>query len=287
MVIWVALLAAVCYAAAMVLQQHEAQASDISLSLRPGLVADLARHPLWWAGLAANGAGYALRYVALARGSLVLVQPLLVTSLLFALPVSARWHHYHLRRQDWAGAAAIAAGLVLFLVAARPGTGRSDLSGWAWLVTTAVVVALAGVLSAEGRHLAGPARARLLAAAAGVLLAFVAALTKATGDTSGSHLVPSLARWEPYALLATVAVAMVVVQSAFGAGPLTASLPVLMVVEPVAGVVMGAVLFGEHVAGGPLSQAWQAAGLLVMTAGVAVVATSIGRRRVVAAAPHA
>ena len=65
-----------------------------------GLVSALARQPLWWAGSAADVAGYAAQAAALGLGSLLLVQPLLVTSLLFALPLGARWSGRTLRRAD-------------------------------------------------------------------------------------------------------------------------------------------------------------------------------------------
>ena len=51
----------------------------------------LLRRPLWWAGTAAAVAGgYVFQALALAKGSLLLVQPILVSGLLFALPLSAQ-----------------------------------------------------------------------------------------------------------------------------------------------------------------------------------------------------
>jgi hypothetical protein len=47
-------------------------------ALSPLLLADLARQPLWLAGIAANLAGFALQIVALNFGQLALVQPILV-----------------------------------------------------------------------------------------------------------------------------------------------------------------------------------------------------------------
>ena len=272
MVLLVALVAALCYAAAMVLQQHSAADVDRAASLRPGLIAALLRRPLWVAGIAANLAGYGLRYLALSGGSLVLVQPVLATSLLFALPASARWDGTRLAARDWVGAVGLAGGVVVFLVAARPTEGRGGASGVAWLVTAAAVgVGVAVAVAGSGRF-PGVARARLLAGAGGLAVALVAALTKATADSAGDHLLPALTRWEPYALVVAGAITLLVVQSAFNAGPLASSLPTLMVVETVGGVALGVLLFGEGVHGGAGDRVAEVAGLVLMVAGIALVA---------------
>jgi drug/metabolite transporter (DMT)-like permease len=273
----VALMAALCYAAAMVLQQHSAASVDRA-ALRPGFVAALLRRPLWLAGMAANLAGYGLRYVALAGGSLVVVQPVLATSLLLALPASARWDGRRMDDRDWAGALGIASGLVLFLLAARPSVGRPGASALAWLVTVGVIGSASALLVVLGRQHRGTLGARLLAGAGGLLIALVAALTKATADASGSYRLPSLSGWEPYALVLLAPVALLIVQSAFHAGPLAASLPVLLVVETVVGVVLGAAVFGERVAGGAGAHAAELAGLAGMAAGIVLVAgKEVGR----------
>ena len=81
MVIVLALGAAVTYALAMVLQRRTARDVDPALSLRPSLVTTLARRRAWQLGLAVNGVAFVLRAGALARGSLVLVQPLVLSGL--------------------------------------------------------------------------------------------------------------------------------------------------------------------------------------------------------------
>ncbi len=54
------------------------------------LLVRLARRPLWIVGLFAHAVGTGLHAVALRFGALSLVQPLLVISLVFALPLRAR-----------------------------------------------------------------------------------------------------------------------------------------------------------------------------------------------------
>jgi drug/metabolite transporter (DMT)-like permease len=286
MVIAVALAAAACYAVAMVLQHRSAGETDPALSLRWGLVADLAKRPLWLAGVVANIAGFGLRFVALGAGSLSVVQPVLVTSLLFALPLSARWHHQPLTGRDWSGAIAIAAGISLFIVSAAPSTGRTDAPAAAWLATIAAIGAVTGVLLALGHRTVGPTRAALLAAGGGALLASTAALAKVAASGAREQHFHVLATWSPYVFLAVTAVGVVVVQSAFAAASLTASLPVLMVIEPLASVVLGVALFREHLAGEALARAGTALGLAAMAVGVWVVARSAAISSVATEAPE-
>jgi len=282
LVVALALAAALAYAAAMVLQQHEAGEADQSSSLRPGLVVELARRPVWVGGIVANLVGYGLRFAALSKGSLVVVQPLLVTSLLFALPLSAAWHRLpRLRPEGWAAAGAIVAGLALFLTAAgSSGAGRTP-SGAAWLGAAAACAAGAGGVVLAGRREAGPRRAALLAGAGGVLLSLTAALTKAVATGLRADGLDVALRWTPWALLAVGLLSMVVVQSAFGAAPLSASLPVLMVVEPLASLALGVWLFGEHVAGGLGARGLELVGLVLAGAGVVVLARLEARVEVV------
>jgi drug/metabolite transporter (DMT)-like permease len=274
-VIALALAAAVSYAAAMVLQQHEAGTADQASSLRPSLVVALARRPLWLGGVVANLLGYGLRFAALGRGSLVVVQPLLVTSLLFALPWSAAWHRRgRLGRGEWASAVAIVAGLAMFLTAAGSSHNGSDPSGAAWAGAAAACGAVAGAVVLAGRGSSGSRRAAYLAAAGGVLLALTAALTKAVATGLRHDGLSVALRWTPWALLAVGLLSVVVVQSAFGAAPLSASLPVLMVVEPLASLALGMALFGEHVAGGPVARGFEVVGLVLAGFGVVVLARS-------------
>src|SRR5439155_299608 len=83
-------------------------------------------------------------------------------------------------------------------------------------------------------------------AAAGLLFALMAALTKVNASLARAGLRELLGHWPPYALLAVGGAAVLLVQSAYQAGPLSASLPVIMVVEPLASVGIGTYLCHEH-----------------------------------------
>ena len=120
-----AVIAGGCFAAGGVLQQRVASARPDDESLSLSLLADLARRPLWLAGIGMAVLSYGFQALALAYGPLALVQPLIVTELIFAIPISVRLHGMRLHRREWAGALAVAGGLALAIVAAHPRGGQS------------------------------------------------------------------------------------------------------------------------------------------------------------------
>ena len=114
----------------------------------------------------------------------------------------------------------------------------------------------------------GKARVILRAAAAGALYGLVDALTKSTVDLFSSVGWATLVSWEPYALAATGVVSALFGQSAFGAGALSLSLPVIDTLEPVCAVVIGATIFGERLASSPVQLGFQLAGGAAAVAGI-------------------
>ncbi|WP_067841015.1 DMT family transporter [Nocardia lijiangensis] len=84
-----ALVAALCIAFSAVSRQREAaRVPDADLG-RFGAIGSLVHRPRWWLGTVVGAAGYVFQALALGRGSVLLVQSLLVSSLLFALPLAA------------------------------------------------------------------------------------------------------------------------------------------------------------------------------------------------------
>ena len=79
--------AAASFAVANVAQMRGARRSQTTRTLDPGLLLHLGADPLWLAGLGASIIGFALEATALAIAPVVLVQPLIVAELLFALPL--------------------------------------------------------------------------------------------------------------------------------------------------------------------------------------------------------
>jgi drug/metabolite transporter (DMT)-like permease len=267
-----ALFSSLLYAFASVLQHRAAIAQPPETAMRFGLLARLARSRIWLLGIVFDGLAYTLQFLALGRGSLVLVQPLLVCGLLFALPLGAWLAGGRMTGRDWWGAAAVVVGLSAFLVTAAPRKGHAEVANrdWLFLLIVTGVVILALVLAA--RRAQGPGggrrRAALLAAAAGINYSVTAALTKAVAHLLNGGVTEVVESWELYVLILAGVLGMLMAQSAFQAGALDASLPVLTVVDPVASIVIGAVLFGEAVRSGLVQTPIEAVGLALMTLGI-------------------
>jgi drug/metabolite transporter (DMT)-like permease len=266
-VVLASLAAAACYAISAVLQQSAARAEKPELALRPALLVALARRPLWLLGVVASIAGFAFQFLALRRGALALVEPLLVASLVIALPLSAVLEHRRLTTREWAPAVLIIAALSLFLLAARPGRGAPRADAVAWIVLGCLTVgAVAACVRAAGPS--GSRRAVLLGAATGILLGVTGAVTETTGHLLGHGIVHVVTNWAPYALIIAGAASLILNQSAFQAGQLRWSLPVITILEPLVAILIGELMFHEHIAGGVAARGGQILGLVGMTVGV-------------------
>jgi hypothetical protein len=259
---------AVAYGIAAVLQHDATTKETPDHVIRLGLVASLARQPLWLVGNGLDGVGYVLQFMALRRGSLVLVEPLLVLSLVVALPVAARREHQRLALPALASAGAIAAGLGLFLGVARPGIAHPHVSAEAWVILSAVVAFVCGAtVLLRNRTTSQNRAAVLLAVGSGVAFGYAAALTSATGHLLNMGLLHVLTSWEPYALLVAGAVALILTQGAFHAGALRLSLPTLTVAQPLVAIAIGLCL-GEHINTQGLAPLFEILGLVLVVVGV-------------------
>ena len=259
---------AVAYGIAAVLQHDATSKETPDHVMRLGLVARLARQPLWLAGNGLDGVGYVLQFMALRRGSLVLVEPLLVLSLVVALPVAARREHQRISLAALGSAGAIAVGLALFLGVARPGIGHPRATAEAWVILSVVVAAVcSAAVVLRNRTTSQNRAAVLLAAGSGVAFGYAAALTAASGHLLDMGLLHLLTSWEPYALLVAGAVALILTQGAFHAGALRLSLPTLTVAQPLVAIAIG-LCFGEHINTQGLAPLFELLGLAIVVAGV-------------------
>lgn len=280
--LWASLLAvaaATTFALGAYLQQEVAskRPDDEALSLR--LIGELATRGRWRAGIALDVVSFGFKALALAFGPLLVVQPVIVSNLLIAVPLSLRRHGLRMSRREWLGCALVAGGLAAVVLAARPGEGRALPSLLGWSVFFAVVaVAGAGAL-AVGRGLSGPRAAAAIAVAAALVLATQSGLMQATVVLFQRGPGAAFTSWEPYLLAVTSIGALVLVQSAYRAGPLAASMPVIHLVNPLTVVVIGIALYGESFATGTLPLIGAIGGLCTMVVGVVLLDTSpaVGR----------
>ncbi len=281
-VVLLSLASAASYGVAAVLQHRAAVREPLQQTMRAGLLVRLARRPVWLIGNALDGVGYVFQFLALRRGSLILVEPLLVLSLVFALPVASWLDHRRISAAELAPTGLIAAGLALFLGVARPGAGhpRAPLEAWVILTGVIAVACLALIVGAHGRS--RRLAAVLLAFGSGMTFGYVAALTERTGRILDGGIVHTLATWEPYALIAGGAVALLLTQSAFNAGALRLSLPTLTVAQPLVAVTIGYAMFGERIDRHGLAPVAEVIGLVVVTFGV----FALSRSEMIAPSEH-
>ena len=272
-----ALLSALAAAAYVVLQRDANRGSASTVS-GWRLVGHLLTHPLWLLGEAAWLVAFGLQALALHLGRLSVVQPVLVTELVFTLLIRRFVSRWPVRAGAWGSAALLCGSLGVFLVAAEPSGGHPDPTAaawlWALLVTGAVAVGTA-VLGMSGT----PARrAACFATSGAVLGALEAALVKSvTGQLSSGGLGAVLTSWEVYALAASGVGSAVVVQAALRAGPLTVSQPLLVVLNPMVSTGLSVWLFGEHFSDNPVT---------IALAGIAFAGVAIGVALLTATGPR-
>ncbi|MEV6793348.1 DMT family transporter [Streptomyces sp. NPDC051320] len=256
-----------------VLQQHAAEQAPVSDALSFRLLWDLVHVPLWLGGIGCMVAGQILSAVALSKGDLSKVEPLLATNLLFAMALARRTSGQSLGGSGWAGVLLLSGGVAAFIIAGRP-TGSSALVGPLrhWLVI-GLLTGLAVVLVIIARHLPFFEEPPLLAAAAGTLYGLQDALTRVSSQiVHRSGVSGLLTSWEPYAVVALAVTGLMLVQSAFEGGPLRMSLPALTAAEPLAGIVCGIGFLGDRLRTDPVALAWQTIGLISVVTGVYVLA---------------
>lgn len=274
MVTVLALAAAFLFGLASVLQHKAAQTVDHDRSMRPGLLVDLLRRPLWLAGQGAAIAGFGAQAVALSFGALSVVQPLLVARLVFGLLLASRLSRQRLMASEWAGALAIVVGLAAFLLAASPPEGTAIVEGRAWLGVLLVTAVPAALLIASAPRHPGVARAMALAGAGALLFVFLITLTKVVGHEMRGDAADVLTSWPLYAVPPAGIGAMLIVQSAFMAGPIRASLPVITCVECLGAIVVGALFLDEAVSLQAADVVIEVVGLIAVVLGVVSVSRS-------------
>ena len=277
-----ALLAAFFFAVATVCEQKGAMEEPESGTLQPGFLVRLMRKPVWLLGLGADALGYIAQAAALGLGRLVSVQPLLVASVVFALPLGAKITHQHVGRREILGAAAVCSGLVIFRFVATPYGGHDDASAAGWVIGAAIIAGLAVlcVLASIGRS-AG-VRATLLGLAAGMLLGgIVAALTKATVDRFDQGLEAVVGDWHVYALGGVALTGFLLLQAALQTGALAPAMTSDTVMEALAGVAVGIFVLNERIDQSPAETVVSLLGLALMVAGLFALSSCRGavRRR--------
>lgn len=276
-----ALASALCIATGDVLQQRAAYCIT-DRSVGPvELIAKLLRDLRWWWGALLLAASIALQAAALGRGSVLLVQALLMLSLLFALPINARAWHRKVTGGEWIWAGLLTAAVVVIVIVGNPQAGRSGASLGAWVAVAVVLAPLLVACLVVGRFRGGALAAALFAFVSGSLWGVFAVLAKEVVARLGDGGWAPARTPELYACILAAVGGVVWSQAAFQAGPLTASMPTLQVSQPAVAALLGVVVLGETLNTG------RAGMMSLVTAGLVATAAVVKLARVEAGVTRA
>jgi drug/metabolite transporter (DMT)-like permease len=241
-----ALTAAFLFALAAALQQKGAlNLAGVSLA-RPMSLVRLVGQRMWLLGTVALLIGYLLQAAALDRGRLAVIQPLLVATVVFALPLGRLLTNQHVGRREVGGAGVIVVGLALFAIYGDPAGGNENAPNDQWAVAIVLLGAACAVLLVFGRHGTPTKVAAVYGAVAGILFGLSAALTKPTVDFLHDGVGVMLSHWQCYALAVAGVVGFVLQQVSLGTGRLAPSVATVSVANPIVGVLLGIVIFDER-----------------------------------------
>lgn len=235
-----ALASALVIAWGTVVRQRIAENADRSV-MRTAMTS-----PLWWIGTASAVIAYGLQLIALGFGTLLIVQPILVLSLMFTLPLAAWYQGRRMSSEEliWCSLLTISVGFIL--VFGRPTGGITSPPLDRWLPSFALGLAAMvsfGVLAQRIRT----QRALLLGVVCGILYGFVAVLSKAVVDTlMESGISGLLTSWPFYTLIIAAGSGTVLQQYSFHAGPLKHSLPAMKIIEPLIAFTLGYAVLSEQ-----------------------------------------
>lgn len=235
-----ALASALVIAWGTVVRQRIAENADRSV-MRTAMTS-----PLWWIGTASAVIAYGLQLIALGFGTLLIVQPILVLSLMFTLPLAAWYQGRRMSSEEliWCSLLTISVGVIL--VFGRPTGGITSPPLDRWLPSFALGLAAMVSFSVLAQRIRTQ-RALLLGVVCGILYGFVAVLSKAVVDTlMESGISGLLTSWPFYTLIIAAGSGTVLQQYSFHAGPLKHSLPAMKIIEPLIAFTLGYAVLSEQ-----------------------------------------
>jgi drug/metabolite transporter (DMT)-like permease len=269
-----ALVASCCFAVAAVIQQGAAARLESARAFEPAVLLRLIRRPAWLAGLAAVLAGFGLQAAALGLGRLVVIEPVLATSLLFALVLAARRARRRLRPGEWAAALAVVAGLAVFLTAGQPAGGQRTASAAALGLAAAAAAGLTALCVTAASRVPAARRALLLGVGGGAVAGVTDAIVKSVTVVAAGHLLAVFTDARLYLLIVVGLLAFTIQQNGYRAAGLAAFLPAFAVTEPVTGSLLGLIIYHERLSGQPGQIALELAACAAAVWGIARLAAS-------------
>jgi drug/metabolite transporter (DMT)-like permease len=270
-----AIVAAISFALAATLWQRASLAAGAQAGGAKAF-AGLLTNGVWLLGLAAQILGVLLQAAALDRGRVAIIQPLLVTSVIWALPLGYFLTQQVITGRHLLGAATVVAGLVIFASFGDPAGGLDDAPASTWLGAFFVLGAICAGLLLFGRRGGAGAQAAVFGATAGILYGVSATLMKPVVETlHADGFTGVLETWELWVMAATGIVGFYFQQVSLATGRLVTSVATVSVANPVVSVLLGVLVLQERLDQPP---AWHAVvavgGLALALLGAVVIASA-------------
>ena len=265
-----ALAASLCNAVNL-LAQHSASRRAPERERGWRLAGYLVRQPLWLLGAVAAVGSFTFQALALHDGQLSVVQPILVTELVFVLVLRRVWIHQEVARAAWAAVLVVCVALAVFLWVAEPSGGQPTPETAEWLSAVSVFGGAIALLALLGTRGSPVRRTAAFAVAAALTWALLATFIKATTDTLATFGIGGmLTRWPVYALAGAAVTGAVLEQAALHVGPLSVSQPALVIIDPFASIALSVWLFDERFTDSPAKITIAVVSFAVLAVGVTV-----------------
>lgn len=202
--------------------------------------------PIWVLGTVILLCGYATQAAALDEGKIVVVQPLLVTTIVWALPLGYILSHQHVARRQVGGAVIVVVGLALFVVVGDPDEGVDSAKTSSMLIAVAVVSTAVLAMLLWLREKQNPAlRAAVYGICAGLFFGLSAMFTKPVLKELHVSLADVIGDWRTWALLGFGFIAFLIQQMSLATGQLAPAVASVSVSNPAISVILGIILFQE------------------------------------------
>jgi hypothetical protein len=266
-----ALMSAATFAISSSVQHQAAEGAPASTRGLLGLLGYLVRRPAWLVGQFLATCAFAFHASALHAGPIAVVQPIVVSGIVWAVPARAALSRRMPSRVELRAVLITAVGLALFLVGSDPTAGSRASLGLGTIALTGggFAVAIAANLAAGRVHDDPRHKAFYLGVVGGVLFGLVAGLLKlALQELNTGGVGGMFTTWPTYALLLAGAGGVLTNQRAYRTAGLSASMPALNIINGLTALAFGFTVFSEVPRHSPLFLLIEAAALGCMAFGL-------------------
>ena len=268
-----AIAGAAAFAGAAYLQHLGARRAPDHGPMRPRLLWDLLQQRTFRWSILLSVSGFVLQVAALRLAALAVVQPLLVTQLLFYLAIAALRERRRPDTRLLLAALMAMAGLAGFQLVAHPAqpAAPASFSGVATIPLGIALGALVLCALASTRVLHAEWKALPFAAATAVFYGVTAGLVRSL-VTSVEHE-SWYAQWELYAIIVIAPIGFLLNQNAFQEGRIgSVAVATITVGDPAVSIGVGAAWLGESLQSGLWWTVAQILTLVLMTSGIVLLA---------------